>query len=65
MYSDDIQSKLKEINDYIGEEYKLTHPKDKRDLRTYNQQFSRRVSTAMKMLGWGVSQRRNDRVDSA
>ncbi|MGC8580411.1 MAG: ISNCY-like element ISFac3 family transposase, partial [bacterium] len=50
MYSDDIQSKLKEINDYIGEEYKLTHPKDRRDWRTYEQQFSRRVSTAMKML---------------
>jgi len=42
--------KLNDINNYISEEYRLTHPKSKRDWRTYEQQFSRRVSTTMKML---------------
>ena len=50
MSSYDIQSKLEDINVYINEKYKLAHPKNKRDWRTYEQQFSSRVSTAMKML---------------
>ncbi len=50
LHSADIQSKLKDINDYINKEYNLTHPKKKRDWRTYEQQFTRRASSAMKML---------------
>jgi len=33
MYSDDIQSKLNDINNYISEEYRLTHPKGLEDIR--------------------------------
>ena len=50
LHSADIQSKLKDINDYINKEYNLTHPKKKRDWRTYEHQFTRRASSAMKML---------------
>ena len=51
LYSRDIQDKLEEIDAHIGEEYRLAHPKGERDWRTYEQQFARRVSTAMMMLG--------------
>jgi hypothetical protein len=50
LHSADIQSKLKDINDYISKEYRLNHPKKKRDWRTFDQQFTRRAGTAMKML---------------
>ena len=49
MSSYDILSKLKDINDYINEKYKLAHPRGTGG-HTYEQQFSIRVSAAMKML---------------
>jgi transposase len=48
--SNDIQYKLEEINDLIGKKYALEHPKKERDWRTYEQEFSARIKTAMKDL---------------
>ena len=48
--SDDIQYKLQEINEILGKKYKLEHPKKDRDWRTYEQQFSQRIKTAMREL---------------
>ena len=42
--------KLEEINSIIGKKYKLEHPKQQRDWRTYEQQFALRIKTAMKDL---------------
>ncbi len=47
---DDIQYKLDEINDVMGKKYRLEHPGKKRDWRTYEQEFSLRIKTAMKDL---------------
>ncbi|MHB1867377.1 MAG: ISNCY-like element ISFac3 family transposase, partial [Nitrososphaerales archaeon] len=47
---DDIRSKLKEIDDHIKKEYVEDHPKQDRDWRTYEQQFSKRIKEAMKAL---------------
>ncbi|MDG7036807.1 MAG: ISNCY family transposase, partial [Nitrososphaerota archaeon] len=46
----DIQARLKDIDDYIRGEYLKEHPKKERDWRTYEQQFARRIYTAMKSL---------------
>ena len=46
----DIRYKLEEINSIIGKKYKLEHPKQQRDWRTYEQQFALRIKTAMKEL---------------
>ena len=46
----DIKYKLEEINSIIGRKYKLEHPKQQRDWRTYEQQFALRIKTAMKDL---------------
>ncbi len=50
MQSADIQSKLKDIDDYIRQEYLDQHSKKERDWRTYEEQFTRRIRTAMKSL---------------
>ncbi len=47
---DDIQYKLQEINDILGKKYRLEHPGKKRDWRTYEQEFSLRIKTAMRDL---------------
>ena len=47
---DDIKDKLQEIHDILGKKYSLEHPKDRRDWRTYEQQFSLRIGTAIKDL---------------
>ena len=47
---DDIQYKLQEINDILGKKYRLEHAGKKRDWRTYEQEFSLRIKTAMKDL---------------
>ena len=47
---DDIQYKLQEINDILGRKYRLEHPGKKRDWRTYEQEFSLRIKTAMRDL---------------
>ena len=48
--SDDMQYKLEEINSTIGKKYKLDHPEKERDWRTYEQEFSARIKTAIKDL---------------
>ena len=48
--SDDIHYKLEEINSILGKKYKLDHPEKDRDWRTYEQQFSLRIKTAMRDL---------------
>ncbi|MHB2036666.1 MAG: ISNCY-like element ISFac3 family transposase [Nitrososphaerales archaeon] len=50
IYDDDIQDKLKEIDEHIKKEYIDTHPEEERDWRTYEQQFSRRIKEAMASL---------------
>ncbi len=47
---DDIKDKLQEIHDILGKKYSLEHPKDRRDWRTYEQQFSLRIRTAIREL---------------
>ncbi len=47
---DDIQYKLREINEILGKKYRLEHPAKKRDWRTYEQEFSLRIKTAMRDL---------------
>ncbi len=48
--SQDIQYKLEEINSILGKKYRLEHPDKKRDWRTYEQEFSLRIKTAMRDL---------------
>ena len=48
--SDDIKYKLDEINDILGKKYRLEYPEKKRDWRTYEQEFSHRIKTAMRDL---------------
>ena len=48
--SDDVQYKLEEISSILGKKYVLEHPKKERDWRTYEQEFSLRIKTAMKDL---------------
>jgi transposase len=50
VYDRDIRLKLEEIDNILKKKYRLSHPKDKRDWRTYEQQFSHRIKTAMKEL---------------
>ncbi len=45
-----IQKKLREIDEHIRKEYVESHPKEERDWRTYEQQFSRRIKEAMRAL---------------
>ena len=47
---DGIQYKLREINEILGKKYRLEHPAKKRDWRTYEQEFSLRIKTAMRDL---------------
>ena len=48
--SDDIKYKLEEIDNIIGKKYSLEHPQKGRDWRTYEQEFSHRIKSAMKDL---------------
>jgi len=47
---DDIRDKIKEIDEHIKKEYVAAHPKEERDWRTYEQQFSKRIKEAMASL---------------
>ena len=47
---EDIQRKLREIDDCLGRKYVLEHQPKKRDWRTYEQQFALRIRTAMNEL---------------
>lgn len=48
--SKDIREKLKDIDDFLLEDYKKNHPEKKRDWRTYEQQYAFRIKEAMKQL---------------
>ena len=50
IYDDDIHDKLKEIDEHIKKEYIASHPRQERDWRTYEQQFSKRIKEAMASL---------------
>ena len=50
VFDEDIKLKLEEIDRIIAKKYKLEHPMKERDWRTYEQQFSHRIKTAMKEL---------------
>lgn len=45
-----LSMKLKELEKYLKDQYKLTYEENKRDWRTYEQQFMNRVKRAMKQL---------------
>ena len=47
---EDIHYKLEEINSTIGKRYKLEHPKEERDSKTYEQEFSTRINMVVKDL---------------
>ena len=50
VFDEDIKLKLEEIDSIIAKKYKLEHPMKERDWRTYEQQFSHRIKTAMREL---------------
>lgn len=50
LFDDDIRFRLEEIEGILAKKCRLSHPKEKRDWRTYEQQFSHRIKTAMKEL---------------
>ena len=50
VFDEDLKLKLEEIDRTIAKKYKLEHPMKGRDRRTYEQQFSHRIKTAMKEL---------------
>ncbi len=50
IYYEDIQDKLREIDEHIKKEYIASHPKQDRDWRTYEQQFSKRIKEVMASL---------------
>jgi hypothetical protein len=47
---EDIRGRLKELDEHIRKEYIEAHPEKKRDWRTYEQQFSKRIKEAMRRL---------------
>ena len=59
IYDDDIQDKLREIDEHIKKEYIESHPKEERDWRTYEQQFSKRIKEAMASLDPLIHESRN------
>jgi len=46
----DIREKLKEIDEFLLDDYKKNHPEQKRDWRTYEEQYALRIKEAMKQL---------------
>ena len=47
---EDVRRTVKELDEHIRKEYIESHPKEERDWRTYEQEFSRRIRDAMKSL---------------
>jgi hypothetical protein len=45
---EDLRDKVQEMDDFIRKKYRIDHPRDKRDWRTYEHQFSLRIKEAMK-----------------
>jgi len=50
IHSKDIRERLKDIDDFLKERYKLAHPEKKRDWRTYEEQYALRIKEAMRQL---------------
>jgi len=48
--SNDIQNKLKDIDDFLLDQYKASHEEKKQDWRTYEEQYAVRIKEAMKQL---------------
>ncbi len=51
----DIREKLKDIDEFLLDDYKKNHPEQKRDWRTYEEQYALRIKEAMKTgasTGW-------------
>ena len=46
---EDVRRTVKELNEHIRKEYIESHPKEDRDWRTYEQEFSKRIRDAMKI----------------
>lgn len=46
----DIREKLKDIDEFLLEEYRKKHPEEKRDWRTYEQQLAARLKYAIRNL---------------
>jgi transposase len=47
---EDVRSRLRELDEHIRKEYIESHPKEERDWRTYEEEFSKRTREAMKSL---------------
>lgn len=50
LYSKDIRERLKDIEEFLGDEYKKSREEKKRDWRTYEQQLGSRIKNAMANL---------------
>ena len=50
LHEKDIREKLKDIDEFLLDEYVKNHPEKKRDWRTYEEQYSHRIKTAMAQL---------------
>jgi transposase len=50
IHSKDIREKLKDLDEFLMDDYKKAHPEKKRDWRTYEQQYALRLKTAMRQL---------------
>ncbi|MEW6054966.1 MAG: ISNCY family transposase, partial [Nitrospirota bacterium] len=50
IHTKDIREKLKDIDEFLLEEYKKNHPEKKRDWRTYEQQLAARLKYAIRNL---------------
>ncbi|HIH22645.1 MAG: hypothetical protein A3A72_02390 [Deltaproteobacteria bacterium RIFCSPLOWO2_01_FULL_38_9] len=46
----DVAEKLKDIDEFLLEDYRKKHPDGKRDWRTYEEQYALRIKEAMKQL---------------
>ena len=48
--SKDIRERLKDLDDFLKQEYKESHGEKKRDWRTYEQRLSHRIRQAIKIF---------------
>ncbi len=50
VHGKDIRERLKDLDEFLLDQYKEAHPEKKRDWRTYEQQYALRLKTAMREL---------------
>lgn len=50
MYSKEIRERLKDIDEFLLAEYKLEKGEEKRDWRTYEEQYLQRIKEAVRQL---------------